>query len=53
MLEGIFDDACRNQAFEHDSEHGRELALRLLALFNAGMVEEADLRNVIEFFSPQ
>lgn len=49
VLERVFDDACRLHSLDRHSEEARELALRILALFNAGMVGEADLRDVIAF----
>lgn len=47
MLARVFDDARRCHRFRENSEEAKEMALRLLTLFNAGMVEEAELRNVM------
>ncbi len=52
MLARVFDDFCRFREIEHGSEEANEMALRLLALFNAGMVDEADLRSVIALTRP-
>lgn len=49
MLEHVFGDACRIQGVSHDSQDASEIALRILALFNAGMVDELDLRGAIVF----
>lgn len=49
MLERVFDEACRLHPLDRGSEAARELALRILALFNAGMIDEATLRSAVVF----
>jgi hypothetical protein len=39
-LQRVFDEACRNCEAEPDSDDAREIALRLLVLHDAGLVEE-------------
>lgn len=47
MLAGLIDDTCRYRSLVHGSDEAKEIALRLLALFNAGMEEEEDLRAIM------
>ena len=48
-LQRVFNKACRAREVIPDSEEGRELALTLLALHNAGMVDEEMLSAAIAF----
>ena len=49
MLQRVFDEACRQREAHPDSADARELALTLLALHNAGMVEEDMLIEAVGF----
>ena len=48
-LQRVFDEACRRREAHPESAEARELALTLLALHNAGMVEEDMLMEVVGF----
>lgn len=48
-LQRVFDEACRRREARPDSAEARELALTLLALHNAGMVEEDMLMEAVGF----
>ncbi|MFD2053911.1 hypothetical protein ACFSQT_12680 [Mesorhizobium calcicola] len=48
-LQRVFDEACRRREAHPESTEARELALTLLALHNAGMVEEDMLMEVVGF----
>jgi hypothetical protein len=48
-LQRVFNKACRAREVVPDSEEGRELALTLLALHNAGMVDEDMLSSAIAY----
>ena len=52
-LQRVFDKACRARDVVPDSEDGRELALTLLALHNAGMVDEDVLSAAIVYNPPE
>ena len=48
-LQRVFDEACRLRDLHPDSAEAREIALNLLALHNAGMVNEAMLMDAVGF----
>ena len=48
-LQRVFDEACRQREAHPESAEARELALTLLALHNAGMVEEDMLKEAVGF----
>jgi hypothetical protein len=48
-LQRVFDEACKRREAHPDSVEARELALTLLALHNAGMVEEEMLMEAVGF----
>ena len=48
-LQRVFDEACRRRDVHPDSAEARELALNLLALHNAGMVDEDMLMQTVGF----
>jgi len=48
-LQRVFDEACKRREAHPDSADARELALTLLALHNAGMVEEEMLMEAVGF----
>ncbi|RUW58125.1 hypothetical protein [Mesorhizobium sp. M7A.F.Ca.US.008.03.1.1] len=48
-LQRVFDEACRRREAHADSAEAREIALNLLALHNAGMVEEDMLMEAVGF----
>ncbi|MGX9146788.1 hypothetical protein [Mesorhizobium sp. 128a] len=48
-LQRVFDEACRRRDLHPDSTEARELALTVLALHNAGMVEEDMLIEAVGF----
>ncbi len=48
-LQRVFDEACRRRDVHSDSAEAREIALNLLALHNAGMVEEEMLMETVGF----
>ncbi|RWE28207.1 MAG: hypothetical protein EOS78_32475 [Mesorhizobium sp.] len=48
-LQRVFDEACRRRQAHPESAEARELALTLLALYNAGMVDEAMLTEAVGF----
>jgi hypothetical protein len=48
-LQRVFDEACRRRDVHPDSPDARELALNLLALHNAGMVDEDMLMQAVGF----
>ena len=48
-LQRVFDEACRRRDVHPDSVEAREIALNLLALHNAGMVEEDMLMETVGF----
>lgn len=48
-LQRVFDEACRRREAHPESAEARELALTLLALHNAGMVEEDMLMKAVGF----
>ena len=49
MLRRVLGAACLNRRIDSDSEEANELALTLLALFNAGMVDERSLTDAVAF----
>ena len=49
MLRRVLEAACLNRQVDPDSGAGKELALTLLALFNAGMVNEGSLTDAVAF----
>lgn len=51
-LQRVFDEACRRLEAAPDSAEAHEVALRLLALHNAGMVDEATLVDAASAFRP-
>lgn len=51
-LQRVFDETCRRREALPDSPEAREIALTLLALYNAGMVEEAMLVEAVGFRRP-
>ncbi|AZO57283.1 MULTISPECIES: hypothetical protein [unclassified Mesorhizobium] len=48
-LQRVFDEACRRRQAHPESAEARELALTLLALYNAGMADEAMLTEAVGF----
>jgi hypothetical protein len=48
-LQRVFDEACRRRETHPESAEARELALTLLALHNAGMVDEDMLMEAVGF----
>ncbi|ESY87851.1 hypothetical protein NKI51_02225 [Mesorhizobium australicum] len=48
-LQRVFDEACRRRQAHPESAEARELALTLLALYNAGMVDEEMLTEAVGF----
>ncbi|QND57693.1 hypothetical protein [Mesorhizobium huakuii] len=48
-LQRVFDEACLKREAHPDSPQAREIALTLLALHNAGMVDEAMLTDAVGF----
>lgn len=48
-LQQVFDEACRRRGIRPDTEEAREIALNILALHDAGMVQEADLLDAVGF----
>ncbi|GLQ80631.1 hypothetical protein GCM10007881_41500 [Mesorhizobium huakuii] len=48
-LQRVFDEACLRRAARPDSPEAREIALTLLALHNAGMVDEEMLTDAVGF----
>ena len=48
-LQRVFDEACKRREAHPDSTEAREIALTLLALHNAGMVEEEMLMEAVGF----
>jgi hypothetical protein len=52
-LQRVFDEACRLGKADADSDDAREIALTILALHNAGMVDEEILRDAVCFRRPQ
>lgn len=48
-LQRVFDEACRRREALPDSDEAREIALTLLALHNAGMVDEDALIGAVAF----
>ncbi|UVK42707.1 hypothetical protein BPNPMPFG_004415 [Mesorhizobium sp. AR07] len=48
-LQRVFDEACRRREALPDSADAREIALNLLALHNAGMVDEDMLMEAVGF----
>ena len=52
-LRRIFDEACVLVGANPDSEEAREIALTILALHNAGMVDEETLRDAVCFPRPE
>ncbi len=51
-LRRIFDEACALVEADPGSGDAREIALTILALHNAGMVEEETLRNAVCYRRP-
>jgi len=49
MLQRVFDEACVIRDAHPDSEEARDIALNILALHNAGMQQEDELRSAIGF----
>lgn len=52
-LQRVFDKACKLVGANPDSGEAREIALTILALHNAGMVDEETLREAICFRRPE
>ena len=52
-LRRIFDEACALVGANSDSDEAREIALTILALHNAGMVDEETLRAAVCFRRPE
>jgi hypothetical protein len=48
-LQRVFDEACRRREALPDSPEAHEIALTLLALHNAGMVDEDMLMEAVGF----
>jgi len=48
-LRRVLEEACRSRQAEPDSEEAKEVAMTLLALFNAGMVDEDRLMDAVAF----
>jgi len=48
-LQRVFDEACRRREAHPESPEAREIALTLLALHNAGMVDEDMLMAAVGF----
>ncbi|PBB67580.1 hypothetical protein CK228_17420 [Mesorhizobium sp. WSM4312] len=48
-LQRVFDEACLRREARPDSAEAREIALNLLALHNAGMVDEEMLVQAVGF----
>ena len=48
-LQRVFDEACLRREARPDSPEAREIALNLLALHNAGMVDEEMLMQAVGF----
>jgi hypothetical protein len=48
-LQRVFDEACLRRGAQPDSPEAREIALTLLALHNAGMVDEEMLMEAVGF----
>ncbi|TPJ20137.1 hypothetical protein FJW04_01995 [Mesorhizobium sp. B2-7-3] len=48
-LQRVFDEACCRRQAHPESVEARELALTLLALYNAGMVDEEMLTEAVGF----
>jgi hypothetical protein len=48
-LQRVFDQACLARKTDPESSAARELALKLLALHDAGMEDERDLRDAVSF----
>jgi hypothetical protein len=48
-LQRVFDEACRRREAHPESPEAREIALTLLALHNAGMIEEDMLMETVGF----
>ncbi|MBX3570542.1 MAG: hypothetical protein KF914_20960 [Rhizobiaceae bacterium] len=51
-LQRVFDEACRRLKAAPDSAEAREVALTLLALHNAGMVDEETLVDAASALRP-
>jgi hypothetical protein len=49
MLRRVLEAACLTRQADPYSEEAKELALTLLALFNAGMVDEGSLTDAVAF----
>lgn len=47
ILKRVFDEACKAGHIEPESDTARETALTILALYNAGLVDEQSLRNAV------
>ena len=52
MLRRVLETACINRQIESGTEDAKELALTLLALFNAGMTDEDLLTTAVAFRIP-
>ena len=48
-LQRVFDEACRHRKAAPASEDAKDIALTLLALHNAGMVDETMLMDAVAF----
>jgi hypothetical protein len=48
-LQRVFDEACQRREAHPDSAEAREIALTLLALHNAGLIEEDMLMETVGF----
>ncbi|TPN75432.1 hypothetical protein FJ987_24755 [Mesorhizobium sp. CU2] len=51
-LQRVFDEACRKREAHPESPEAREIALTVLALYNAGMVDEEMLMETVCFRRP-
>lgn len=47
VLKRVFDEACRAGDIEPESDAARQTALTILALYNAGLVDEQALRSAV------
>ncbi len=52
-LKRVFDAACKAGQIDPESDRARETALNILALFNAGLVDEESLRGAVCFERPE
>lgn len=52
-LKRVFDRACLAREVMPESEEGKELALTILALHNAGMADEEALTSALAYQRPE